>query len=221
MGAKSVGSIRWEPVGAGLPGRDENRASITLVCDDYPGASFTIDFDEATGAAVRLDVVTDPQYHPRYWLGGGGQEPPSPRPLTPLTARLVHDLPFGEMVAAARAMLAGWTAELDEHESAADMAARRQHFGAVLRERPGRRGRTDLEYAHLADAYARLVADGDRAPVRTLAVDLSVAESTVRNQVSEARARGLLTSSRPGRAGGRLTARARRLLTEGDDHGAR
>jgi hypothetical protein len=204
---------RWEVRSGDLSGRDEEtRGDVQLASDDYPGWLFNIDFDDA-GAVVRFEVIADSFESRGLSLAGAA---PCDEPGAPLNARLIHDLPFGEIVAAARADLAAWASDVDR--VAPDMAARRQHFAAVLRERPGRRGRTDLEYARLAAEYAELIFDGDTMPVVTLAEELHVAESTVRNQLSEARRRGLLTATKPGRAGGRLTAKAQRLLKE-PDHG--
>ncbi len=81
-------------------------------------------------------------------------------------------------------------------------------FGA--RKRPGRRGRTDLDYAKLAQRYVALL--DHHAPIRVLAQEEHLAESSVRVLIYNARQRGLLTSAEAGQAGGRLTDKAIRLL---------
>lgn len=75
---------------------------------------------------------------------------------------------------------------------------------------PGRPGRTDLDYARLALKYAQL-ADGP-TPVKVLSEQEHLASATVRSLINEARNRGLLTRSEPGRAGGKLTNKAMWIL---------
>ncbi len=80
----------------------------------------------------------------------------------------------------------------------------------------GRRGRSDLFYAEIASAYVRLL--GEHAPINQLRRQLQdleglhFAEATIRDFVNQARHRGLLTSSPPGRPGGELTSKAREIL---------
>ena len=84
---------------------------------------------------------------------------------------------------------------------------------------PGRRGRDDRYYAGIAAAYVSLVEDDHSPhPVKDLAemIGKEVTPNAAAQLVHEARSRGLLTASPPGRAGGHLTARARAILgTEG------
>jgi len=75
----------------------------------------------------------------------------------------------------------------------------------------GRKGRTDLDYAQLAQRYVERLDQGDRV-AGTLAKEERLSESTIRALIWEARQRGLLTRSSPGHAGGHLTDKARRLL---------
>jgi hypothetical protein len=168
---------------------------------------------DAAGAVVRFEVVAERAGSSGVQLASDAHRPAG----VPLSARLLHDLPAGQIIAAARSYLAEAASSAPPGDSP-DLAAARQHFAAALRERPGRRGRTDLEYAKVAREYADLVAAGDEGPVLTLAKRLIAAESTIRNQLTEARKRGLLTSTRPGRAGGRLTARATRILKDAEQH---
>jgi hypothetical protein len=89
-------------------------------------------------------------------------------------------------------------------------------FTQVVKE-AGRRGRSDLFYAEIASAYVSLSAD--RAPIQRLRDRLEedeglyFAEATVRDFVNQARRRGLLTPSPPGRPGGELTTKAQELLS--------
>lgn len=78
----------------------------------------------------------------------------------------------------------------------------------------GRKGRTDLDYARLAQRYVELL-DSEAPVIQTLSDELKLSNGTVRGLVWEARRRGVLSPSPPGRAGGQLTDKGRRLL-----HGA-
>lgn len=93
-----------------------------------------------------------------------------------------------------------------------------------VRRRPGRKGRSDLYFAVWAAAYVDLVERGIRTPIKELAanpplplapwsLDGKASRHTIADIVAEARTRGLLTApALPGRAGGELTERAKRLL---------
>jgi hypothetical protein len=75
--------------------------------------------------------------------------------------------------------------------------------------RPGRRGRDDLWYAQLADAY---VSSPSRTRVKDLAERLHLSASQVSNLLHEAGRRKILTDREPGKAGGRLTQYGKDLL---------
>lgn len=84
-------------------------------------------------------------------------------------------------------------------------------------KRPGRRGQSDLFYAELARDYVALVENGERAPVQELAARRHYSPGTVSLQIYDARhARGVLSESPRGKAGGHLTMYGRRLLLEGE-----
>lgn len=81
---------------------------------------------------------------------------------------------------------------------------------------PGRRGRDDAFYASVAAAYVTELDRGSRRPVADVAERLGWPPGTVTQIIHEARRRrGLLTASPEGRAGGQLTAKARKLLMRG------
>jgi hypothetical protein len=90
--------------------------------------------------------------------------------------------------------------------------------------RPGRRGRPEVEYAEWARRYVEALERNKRQPTAQLLADDAEAgihrtDGEVRWYLSEARRRGLLTKAPPGKAGGSLTAKARRLLGAGGrDH---
>lgn len=83
-----------------------------------------------------------------------------------------------------------------------------------LARRPGSAGRDDYQYAALAADYVSRLGRVS-APVQAVADARNMSRSRVQNVLNEARNRGLLT--RPGgrRAGGDLTAKARKVLDRG------
>lgn len=87
----------------------------------------------------------------------------------------------------------------------------------LLNRRPGKVGRSDHFYARVAYRYLELVRAGP-SPTRALADERHISQSSARDLVHEARARGLLTSMGRGQAGGHLTDKARTLLQS--DQGA-
>lgn len=87
-----------------------------------------------------------------------------------------------------------------------------------LQEAAKSRRRDDHYYAMVADAYAKITAAGETRPLPTLSEWTGLGIDTMRTQVSEARKRGILTGVH-GRAGGRLTDKAKALLGETGDVG--
>jgi hypothetical protein len=83
----------------------------------------------------------------------------------------------------------------------------------------GRLRLDDLFYAELAAAYADAVEAGNTRPIDTLAEEIGRSRNYVRDVIREARARGYLTKTASGRAGGRLTIKARKLLRQRDEEG--
>jgi hypothetical protein len=79
---------------------------------------------------------------------------------------------------------------------------------------------TSAFYAGMAAAYAEAASAGHNRPIDTIAQALGRSRNTVKDVIREARARGLLTETTHGRAGGRLTARAKRLLKPRKDESA-
>ena len=79
--------------------------------------------------------------------------------------------------------------------------------------RPGSRGRDDDYYLAVAVRYVQAVERGSRQPTVDVTAQMGgFRRSHVRDLISEARRRGLLTAAPRGRAGGRLTRKAARLL---------
>lgn len=87
--------------------------------------------------------------------------------------------------------------------------------------RPGRSGRPEVFYAEWAQRYVDALSQAPRTPIQWLIDAEEVAgreratAAQLRAYVNRARERGLLTASPPGKAGGELTSKARRLLREG------
>jgi hypothetical protein len=100
--------------------------------------------------------------------------------------------------------------------------------GRVVARKPGRAGRPDTYYAIWSEAYVERIRAGSRTPVKDLALDPPVriqgyvsdtnkaSPATIRDILTEARHRGILTSSPSGRAGGELTTRGKKLLKKKD-----
>jgi hypothetical protein len=82
---------------------------------------------------------------------------------------------------------------------------RPETLASVAAKRPGPAGRQDHDYAAIAARYLAHVQAGDPTPITTLATDLGRPKSHVRELLTTARRRGLLSRTQRGRAGGRLT----------------
>lgn len=150
--------------------------------------------------------VAGVQLRPAVDLLGAGHEAPA-RALT--TAQL-KALRLGAMAADLR------RAVLDHP----DVGRIAPDLTESLRRKPGPAGASDLEYARLAARYVQLVDEGSTSPNEDLAEELGDGwdAALVRDWLHRARhRRGLLTPTRRGQAGGRLTDKARELLAAEED----
>lgn len=82
---------------------------------------------------------------------------------------------------------------------------------------PGRAGRSDAFYAEWAQRYVSALEEDPARPVdRIVSAELAAGghatHAQVKAYVARARARDMLTAASPGKPGGRLTSKARRLL---------
>lgn len=122
----------------------------------------------------------------------------------PITARLLRELRIGEV-------------EQDLRERLGQsyyFSTYRGEQMARIKEQPRKR-KDDVFYAELAADYVRQLADGKTSrPVRELADRYATPEGTVYRWVNEARRRGLLSRTTPGKAGGHLTSKGEQLLLE-------
>lgn len=131
------------------------------------------------------------------------------RPLTTsteMTARALRGIKLGELVRDATDYFTKFRSPGPQTRAWAKAFRDQKH--------PGRAGRDDLFYAVVASAYVSMAASG--TPVKGLAALSGLADTQVRDLVSEARRRELLSRMGRGKAGGVLTPKAQRLL-----HGAR
>lgn len=182
---------------------------------DHPALAVVMRFTPS-GDMYSLDVRA---YVP---VPGGTSDMPylvlRPEPGPVLDATTIRALPIGEMARVARMAIAEAAAGGAENLRRSGLGAPEPWDSVVERfravRRPGRAGRPDRDYAALAQRYVELITAA--ATVGDLADEMNLSESTVRNQLVEARKRGLLTAPPRGRAGGELTERARALLESGD-----
>jgi len=152
-------------------------------------------------------------------------EGPRPKPPdTPsggLTARNLRKLTLGRALSAAYRHLDRHYQRDPHPDSLLGQSIQRFAAQAISEPRqPGRRGRGDAFYAHVASAYVEAITQGSRKPVKDAALALSKAwsgtyeDTYVRDLLNEARHRGLLTRPPKGRAGGELTEKGRQALGE-------
>lgn len=90
-------------------------------------------------------------------------------------------------------------------------------WGAQDLPHPGSRGRDDLFYARLAQAYVEALAEAPRAPLRRMLDEAAAAgehetADGLRGRLRRARERGFLTAAPVGQAGGELTPKATAIL---------
>lgn len=127
-------------------------------------------------------------------------------PARPITARLLRQIPLGEI-------------ETDLRERLA-----RSYYLNVYRtdeikrvEEARRRRKDDRFYSGIAEQYDEAIRSGTNQPVQLLVDRHGVPEGTMYRWINEARRRGLLSPTGQGRAGGHLTAKAKKLLERSED----
>lgn len=170
-------------------------------------------------AHVRLEpedghpVVAEVRIVP--WVHWRDDKPSAPPPGG-LTARQLRKLNLGAAVDAAYEEL---RFEFQTGTKPRSIFSPHRFSAEAVKEprRPGRRGREDSFYAKLAANYVATYKRGSKTPVKDLAEALgeTYKDTYVRDLLSEARRRELLTRPRKGFAGGDLTEKGRKAL-EGD-----
>jgi hypothetical protein len=173
--------------------------NVRLLHDRFPGWVFRVRFGEI-GEVIGFSVEESAVHVPDR---------------RPLNAAFVHAIPVGAAISKAK-VAASFLSRSRARNTTGDEAASLATWGEMVRERTGTRGKADVVYALVAAEYVRLIETENRAPLKTLAAAMVVSESQVRNSVSEARKRGLLTPTKPGKKGGRMTAKGLRTLEVGD-----
>jgi hypothetical protein len=132
-----------------------------------------------------------------------------PTPEGGMTAEVLRSVPLAKL----RNMLL-------EHPRAREMLSATygsEHVAALeAARRPGRAGRDDVFYAGWAAEY---VDAGSSKPNAKLAERHGLDVATIREFVHEARRRDLLTKGVPGKAGGALTPKAKKLLAQQQSKG--
>ena len=140
-----------------------------------------------------------------------------PTARTPITRRLLQEIPLGELERVGRAAVQSRLAAIDEAFAASQLpdTARAQSRNALddfdESTRPGVRGRSDVVYARVARRYVEICAESS-APIKALAAESGYSRSRIRNIVLAARDRGLLSTPGGTKPGGQLTEKAIRLL---------
>jgi hypothetical protein len=148
-----------------------------------------------------------------------------------VSATLLRELPYGDLERAARIRIA---ADLDDLavSDVIDVTDRKRVAAMRTSLNAGRSSRRDdLFFAQLARDYVQELAPprptknyvGSRrrpTPIKAVAAKRYLAPRTVQNALTEARHRELLTNPpEPGKPGGALTAKAKKLLREAPTNG--
>lgn len=204
MATKSGQSIEIEAWNVPLDGEP---GFVRLVHQDWPALRFVVTFN------AEAQVV------------GFAVERAKGAPA--ITARLLREVPYGALERVALGRVRWWTVEYAKGRSKlADdydygglgSGVHRLAMAFVENQYPGRRGRSELEYAAMAARYAALVRAGSVSPVKDLHAELQeetgeyLSLARVRNIVYECRERLLLTRAPRGRGGGELTDKAKEIL---------
>ena len=171
--------------------------------------------------APSVDGVVDDAYH--YEAGEWAAETEgfgAPVPDGGLTARMVKAVKAGAFLDDAtehmREMERAWGKEV-VHEEGGVLS--RHGFTAGSSQSKERRGRPpshrDIWYAILARDYCRIINAGNhKRPVKELAAARGYKAQSMSRLLNQAREKGMLTPTPPGRAGGQLTSLAVMLLKE-------
>jgi hypothetical protein len=218
-----------------LSGPDRERgggAWVEDVITDAHGHRWTVDVWVAIQrwclvvGEVRVFPAAGP---PRITAGYPWKGTPNDIPRGGLERRLLVRVPVGRYVAVVMARAAA--AALVPGPKAGAITTQGMNLGWLNRILPGvetlaprpreRRsvGRDDGYYARLALEYVQAIGGGSISPVNDVAAKRGEKANRIRDQLHEARVRGLLSEGEAGKRGGYLLPRARQVL--GEKHAAR
>lgn len=128
-------------------------------------------------------------------------------PSNPINSRYFQLLGLGEALTTARDTYAEWANILDEVYSEMDIERSLNDWTLL-----GNQGFPDSKYAEVAYMYLKYVSQGLENPITVLADTFGGDKNTWSSRVLEARTRALLTKPKVGTYGGKLTAKAEKLL---------
>jgi hypothetical protein len=209
------------------PDRERGGAWVSDVIGDDHGHRWTVDVWLAirSGRLVVGEVRVFPAAGPpRVTAGFPWRGTAADVPRGGLERRLLVRVPVGRFVLAVLARAAA--AALVPGPSAGAVTTQGANLGWLNRILPGvetlaprpreRRnvGRDDRFYARLALEYLQTIASGSSSPVKDVAAKHGEKASRIRDQIHEARVRGLLSQGEAGKRGGYLLPRARQMLGE-------
>jgi hypothetical protein len=170
--------------------------------------TFDVDTKQFTEIVCEVEGYPDWQIIPEVVASDRGLalqrltiEPKGDLPEGGITTQLLRQLRTGALIASLRAA----SNRLDRYVG--------MRPDLAVSTRVGRRGRDDRHYAKWAAAYVKALTRSPN-PIHELSHRHQLSPSALRNLMHACRRRGLLTPSPPGRAGGELTPKARRLLEE-------
>lgn len=211
----------------GPAGRRRRRPAPWRPDGSLTGNTWRAPLDGAPGWVVEATLVA---VDGQLTVGEFAIKPADPDavPAEGVTSTLLRQVRVTKVVEDARqaiqaiSQMTTLSAELDADGEITDLGFR--PFGALYPElgdlaaalpsRPGRGGHEDEFYVPWAVAYAKKLATLSRSPIKDIAADHSLDASQVRDLIHEARRRDLLTPVDKGRAGGKLTDKARSLLAD-------
>lgn len=128
-----------------------------------------------------------------------------PSPSAGLTTRFFRETPLGALLDEQKASI--WANEQAERPRSVVSAESADADYSGLTDRETRL----IPLLRTAQAYARLVAAGDRRPARSWAEETGLPVRTVQDRIRRARDAGLLTRVSSGEVGGQLTEQAQAL----------
>lgn len=206
---------------------DAGYVEVVMDHDRFPKHRFVL------GVSPAGEITGVTMLDRRFMARSPEAEPTSSRwgPVAPVTRRLLASVPLGDLERAARRRRV--EDELDIRSGVVDLTDAEWLADVPVMTKPARRSgrppKSDWFYARVAERYVELLATSGQ-PVSALAkssddeLNLPTSRDTVKGWVAEARTRGLLTESARGdgpvgKAGGRLTPKARAILDEGRSDG--